>query len=103
MTTGRLADRELRRFEASISKVVKEMSRSFRAEMAALGRKMDAGFDRVEAATRCDTNIPGGASAIAALNRWAARRDTTDRKRDATIHSLETRVCKLERASKKRK
>lgn len=106
---------ELQRSEARLAKLIEDMSGSIQAEIhtevagihaevAALEAKMDAGFDRVEAATRRNTStLAGGAAAIAALNRWAAKRDTTDRKRDNAIHQLELRVGRLERKIRKHK
>ena len=99
---------ELQQSEARLAKLIEDMSGSIQAEIHAelstLEAKMDAGFDRVEAATRRNTTtLAGGAAAIAALNRWAARRDTTDRKRDNAIHKLEVRVSRLEREARKHK
>jgi hypothetical protein len=95
---------ELQQSEARLAKLIEDMSGSIQAEVAALETKMEAGFDRIEAATRRNTStLAGGAAAIAALNRWAARRDTTDRKRDTAIHKLEVRVSRLERTVRKHK
>lgn len=66
---------ELQQSEARLAKLIEDMSGSIHAEihaeLTALETKMDAGFDRVEAATRRNTvTLAGGASAIAALDRW---------------------------------
>ena len=83
---------ELQQSEARLAKLIEDMSGSIQAEIhsevTALEAKMDAGFDRVEAATLRNTRtLAGGASAIAALNRWAARQSAAPgtRRQEAKI------------------
>jgi hypothetical protein len=88
-------DAETREAFSSLAKLIEDTSESLQSEMH------DA-VGRIEAATgRNTTMLTGGTRALTALNRWAEARDKLDRKRDASIQELRTRVRKLERGTKR--
>ena len=107
-------DPEIQAAFASLAKLVEDTSQSLQSEMHSLYSQarldtqtlrsdMERGFERVEAATRRNTTtLVAGASAIAALNRWAGQRDRLDAKRDREIQDLKARLQKVEQALKRR-
>jgi L-lactate utilization protein LutB len=81
---------------SNLAKLIEDTSEGLQAELH------DA-VDRIEAATGRNTKmLTGGTRALSALNQWAEARDKLDRKRDAAIEELRTRVRKLERGTKRR-
>lgn len=68
------------------------------AELHSMNESMQAGFDRIEAATHRNTDmLASGSRAVAVLNRWNIKRDALDRKRDARIAALEKDVRRLKK------
>jgi hypothetical protein len=89
-------DAETREAFSSLAKLIEDNSESLQNEMHDL-------VGRIEAATGRNTKmLTGGTRALSALNQWAESRDKLDRKRDAAIEELRTRVRKLERGTKRR-
>jgi hypothetical protein len=95
---------ELQQVENRLARLIEDLAGSLQREIEGLRSEMRNGFDRIEASTKRNTGmIVSGTIAVSTLKKWTVKADERDKRREAEIRDLRSRLQKVERAVLRRK